>query len=318
MQKYIVHRIALMIPTLFGLTFMVFVMVRLYPGDIVALIAGDFGATDESVRQAVLEEFSLDKNIVEQYALWMGRVLRGDLGHSLISGRTVSGELAARLPVTFQLGLMALTISLVVGIPIGIISAVRQNSAADYAGRSFAVGMLAAPNFWLALILIALAGRYFQWGVPPASYTGITDDPVANLKFMMVPAIILGASAAGGIMRFTRTAVLEVLRQDYVRTAWAKGLRERVVVTRHVLRNALIPVITVIGLSIPNLVGGSVIIESVYSIPGMGRLYITSINTLDFPMVQAINIVDALAVLLANLGVDLAYSWIDPRIRYSE
>jgi peptide/nickel transport system permease protein len=178
--------------------------------------------------------------------------------------------------------------------------------------------MLAAPNFWLALILIALAGRYFQWGVPPASYTGITDDPVANLKFMMVPAIILGASAAGGIMRFTRTAVLEVLRQDYVRTAWAKGLRERVVVTRHVLRNALIPVITVIGLSIPNLVGGSVIIESVYSIPGMGRLYITSINTLDFPMVQAINIVDALAVLLANLGVDLAYSWIDPRIRYSE
>jgi peptide/nickel transport system permease protein len=307
-----------MIPTLFGLTFMVFVMVRLYPGDIVALIAGDFGATDESVRQAVLEEFSLDKNIVEQYALWMGRVLRGDLGHSLISGRTVSGELAARLPVTFQLGLMALTISLVVGIPIGIISAVRQNSAADYAGRSFAVGMLAAPNFWLALILIALAGRYFQWGVPPASYTGITDDPVANLKFMMVPAIILGASAAGGIMRFTRTAVLEVLRQDYVRTAWAKGLRERVVVTRHVLRNALIPVITVIGLSIPNLVGGSVIIESVYSIPGMGRLYITSINTLDFPMVQAINIVDALAVLLANLGVDLAYSWIDPRIRYSE
>jgi len=292
--------------------------VRLSPGDIVALIAGDFGATDESVRQAVLEEFSLDKNIVEQYALWMGRVLRGDLGHSLISGRTVSGELAARLPVTFQLGLMALTISLVVGIPIGIISAVRQNSAADYAGRSFAVGMLAAPNFWLALILIALAGRYFQWGVPPASYTGITDDPVANLKFMMVPAIILGASAAGGIMRFTRTAVLEVLRQDYVRTAWAKGLRERVVVTRHVLRNALIPVITVIGLSIPNLVGGSVIIESVYSIPGMGRLYITSINTLDFPMVQAINIVDALAVLLANLGVDLAYSWIDPRIRYSE
>jgi peptide/nickel transport system permease protein len=248
----------------------------------------------------------------------MGRVLRGDLGHSLISGRTVSGELAARLPVTFQLGLMALTISLVVGIPIGIISAVRQNSAADYAGRSFAVGMLAAPNFWLALILIALAGRYFQWGVPPASYTGITDDPVANLKFMMVPAIILGASAAGGIMRFTRTAVLEVLRQDYVRTAWAKGLRERAVVTRHVLRNALIPVITVIGLSIPNLVGGSVIIESVYSIPGMGRLYITSINTLDFPMVQAINIVDALAVLLANLGVDLAYSWIDPRIRYSE
>ncbi len=317
MQRYIIRRIMLMIPTLFGLTFLVFAMVRLVPGDIVSLIAGDFGATSPEVRAAILSDFGLDQNIPKQYVLWLGDLLRLDLGQSLISGRTVTSELSNRLPITLELGLLALFFTVAVGIPVGIISAIRQNSFSDYAGRSFAVGMLAAPNFWIALILIALAGRYFRWGVPPVAYIGITENPVSNLKFMLVPAIILGASAAGGIMRFTRTAMLEVLRQDYIRTAWSKGLQERVVIVRHALKNALIPVITVIGLSLPGLVGGSIIIEAVYSIPGMGRYYLSSIQSLDFPVVQAVNLVSALVVLFGNLLVDISYSWLNPRIRYS-
>ena len=317
MQKYVIRRLILMVPTLFGLTFLVFAMVRLVPGDIVALIAGDFGATSPETRAAILADFQLDKNIPTQYVLWLGDLVQFDLGSSLISGRSVSSELASRLPVTIELGILALFFNVAIGIPIGILSAVKQNTMADYAGRSLAIGALAAPNFWIALVLIALAGRYFRWGVPPTTYVGITEDPIANLKLMLVPALILGGAGAGGVMRFTRTAMLEVLRQDYIRTARSKGLASRAVIIRHALKNALIPVVTVIGLSIPNIVGGSVIIESVYSIPGMGRYYISSINQLDFPVVQAINLVSALVVVFANLGVDLAYSWLNPRIRYS-
>lgn len=306
-----------MLPTLFGLTIVVFVMVRLYPGDVLAVIAGDYGAISQETKDAILADFRLDRNIPQQYLLWLGDIIRGDFGTSLVSGRSVRDEIGYRLPISLQLGVMALIASICIGIPIGVISALRRNSFADYAGRSFAVAMLAAPNFWIALLLIALAGRYFPWGVPPASYPGLSTDPIANLKFMLVPALIIGASASGGLMRFTRTALLEVLRQDYVRTAHAKGLGEQAVIVRHALKNALIPVVTIIGLSLPGIVGGSVIIETVYSIPGMGRYYITSIGSLDFPVVQAINLVSAIVLLVANLGVDISYSWLDPRIRYS-
>ncbi len=317
MQKYIIRRIILMIPTLFGLSFLVFAMVRLVPGDIVALIAGDFGATSPEVREAILKDFGLDANIPLQYVRWLGDIARFDIGTSLISGRSVTSELSDRLPVTVELGVLALVFNVLLGIPIGVISAIRQNTTADYVGRSVAIGMLAAPNFWIALLLITFAGRYFTWGVPPTSYVGITEDPIANLKLMLVPAIILGASGSGGVMRFTRTAMLEVLRQDYIRTAQSKGLTERAVIVRHALKNALIPVVTVIGLGIPGIVGGSVIIESVYSIPGMGRYYIAAVQQLDFPVVQAVNLVSAVVIVFANLGVDLSYAWLNPRIRYS-
>lgn len=306
-----------MLPTLFGLTFLVFVMVRLYPGDVLAIIAGDFGAVSQETKDAILADFRLDKNIPQQYVLWLGDLVRGDLGNSLVSGRSVRSELANRLPVSLQLGVMAITFSICIGIPIGVVSALRRNTFADYAGRSFAVTMLAAPNFWIALLLIALAGRYFKWGVPPATFPAFDVDPIANLRFMIVPALIIGASASGGLMRFTRTAMLEVLRQDYVRTAHAKGLAEHTVILKHAMKNALIPVVTIIGLSLPGVVAGSVIIETVYSIPGMGRYYITSVGSLDFPVVQAVNLVSALVLLFANLGVDISYSWLDPRIRYS-
>ncbi len=316
MQRYIARRVVLLLPTLLGVSLLVFTLVRLYPGDVTVTVAGDYGSLSPEAKAALLSEFKLDKNIPQQYAIWSGKVARFNFGTSLISGREVRSEIRQRLPVSLQLGLMALTVSVVFGISIGVISALRQNSLADYAGRTFAISMLAAPNFWVALLVIAVAGRYFHWGVPPASYPYLQQDPVGNIKFMAVPALIIGASTSGGLMRFTRTAMLEVLRQDYVRTAYAKGLHERTVVMRHALKNALIPVVTIVGLSLPGIVGGSVIIETVYSIPGMGRYYITSVGLLDFPVVQAINLVTAFVLLISNLGVDISYSWFDPRIRY--
>ena len=317
MQKYILRRLALMVPTLFGLTLLVFTMLRLMPGDIVALIAGDFGATDEATRAAIMKDFQLDQAVPIQYVKWLGHMAQFDLGKSLISGRSVQAELAHRVPVTLELGLLALLFNISIGIPIGIMSAIRQNSPVDYGGRTLAVGLLSAPNFWIAILLIAMAGRYFRWAVPSTTYTNLWVDPVSNLKMMVVPAFILGGAGSGGVMRFTRTAMLEVLRQDYIRTAWAKGLPELTVIMRHAMKNALIPVVTVIGLSIPTLVGGSVIMETVYSIPGVGRYYISSVNQKDLPVIQAINVMTALVVVFANLCVDITYSWLNPRIRYS-
>jgi len=317
MQRYILRRLLLMIPTLIGVSFVVFLIVRAVPGDVVDLIAGDFGAADPATKEALRKEFGLEGNIVAQYVRWLGDIVQFDLGKSLISGRTVTSELQSRLPVTFQLGLMAIFFSLLIAVPIGIISAVRQDTWADYIGRSFAIGLLAAPGFWIAILLISMAGRYFTWGVPPATYVEFTDDPIANLKLMFMPALILGGGLSGSVMRFTRSTMLETLRQDYIRTAWSKGLQERVIIVRHAMRNALIPVVTVVGLQLPILVGGTVIIESVYAIPGMGRYYIAAIDSKDYPVIQGINIIVAIVVVFSNLGVDLLYSVIDPRIRYS-
>ncbi|HMO53622.1 MAG TPA: ABC transporter permease [Tepidiformaceae bacterium] len=317
MQRYLARRMLLMIPTLLGVTFVVFIIIRAVPGDVLDQLVGEFGAADPATKEAIRKEFGLEGNIAVQYVQWLGDVMRLELGKSLISGRPISGELQNRMPVTLQLGIMAMFFSVVIAVPIGIISAIRQDTWADYGGRSFAIALLAAPNFWIALLLISMAGRYFQWGVPPRSYIEITDDPIGNIRMMTVPALILGGSLAGSVMRFTRSTMLETLRQDYIRTAWSKGLRERVVIIRHALRNALIPVVTVVGLQLPVIVGGTVIIESVYSIPGMGRYYISAINQNDYPVIQAINVVIAVVVVFANLGVDLLYSIIDPRIRYT-
>jgi len=316
-QKYIVQRLLLAIPTMLGVTVVVFVMVRAVPGDIVALLAGDFGSVSEETKAAMLADFGLDDNVPVQYVNWLRDIVQLDLGTSLISGRSVTSELSRRIPISFELAILGQLLSVAIAIPIGIFSAIRQNSAGDYVGRSVAIGFLAAPNFWIGLILIVAASRYFQWGVPPTSYVGFTDDPIGNLKLMFVPAIILGTGGSGNLMRYTRTTMLEVLRQDYVRTAWAKGLDERTIIVRHALRNSLIPVVTLIGLGLPGLIGGTVLIEAIYSIPGMGRYYVGAINSLDFPVVQGINLVIALTVVLSNLLVDLTYPLLDPRIKYS-
>lgn len=317
MQRYIARRLLLMIPTLLGVTFVVFTMVRAVPGDVVDQILGEYGAGDRETKEALLKEYSLDGNVASQYVRWLGELVRLDFGNSIISNRSVMGELNNYLPVTLELSLLAIFFSLLIAIPVGIISAIRQDTILDYVARSFAIGLLAIPGFWVAIMLITLAGRYFTWGVPPRSYIPFTEDPIGNIRMLIVPSMILGAGLSGGVMRFTRSTMLEVLRQDYVRTAWSKGLRERVIITRHVMRNALIPVVTVVGLQLPVLVGGTVIIESVYSIPGMGRFYINAVSSQDYPVIQAINVLVALVVVFANLGVDLLYSVLDPRIRYS-
>ncbi|MBK6563076.1 ABC transporter permease [Candidatus Amarobacter glycogenicus] len=317
MQRYIARRLLLMIPTLLGVTFVVFVMVRAVPGDVIDQILGDFGAGDRETKEALLKEYSLDGNIAVQYVRWLGDLATFDFGKSIISNRTVVSELQNRLPVTLELSILAIICSLTIALPIGIISAIRQDTIIDYVCRSLAISLLAVPGFWVGLMLITMAGKYFTWGVPPKNYIAFTADPIGNIRMLAMPAIILGAGLSGGVMRFTRSTMLEVLRQDYVRTAWSKGLRERVIITRHVMRNALIPVVTVVGLQLPILVGGTVIIETVYSIPGMGRYYVASVNQLDYPVIQAINVIVALVVVFANLGVDLIYSVLDPRIRYS-
>ncbi|MBK8561575.1 ABC transporter permease [Candidatus Amarobacter glycogenicus] len=317
MQRYIARRLLLMIPTLLGVTFVVFVMVRAVPGDVIDQILGDFGAGDRETKEALLKEYSLDGNIAVQYVRWLGDLATFDFGKSIISNRTVVSELQNRLPVTLELSILAIICSLAIALPIGIISAIRQDTIIDYVCRSLAISLLAVPGFWVGLMLITMAGKYFTWGVPPKNYIEFTADPIGNIRMLAMPAIILGAGLSGGVMRFTRSTMLEVLRQDYVRTAWSKGLRERVIITRHVMRNALIPVVTVVGLQLPILVGGTVIIETVYSIPGMGRYYVASVNQLDYPVIQAINVIVALVVVFANLGVDLIYSVLDPRIRYS-
>jgi peptide/nickel transport system permease protein len=317
MQQYLIRRFLLCVPTLLGVTLVVFTVIRLVPGDVIDLIVGDYGAASPEVKEAIRREYSLDRNVLVQYVSWLSDLVRFDLGRSIISNRTVASELRQRLPVTFELSLLALAFSTTFGLTIGIISAIKQDTALDYVGRSFAVGLLALPGFWVAILLITLAGRYFSWGVPPNRYIPFGDNPVGNIKMLIAPAIILGIALSGSVMRYTRSTMLEVLRQDYIRTAHAKGLRSRTVIVRHTLRNALIPVVTVIGLQLPVLVGGTVIIESIYSIPGMGQYYISAVNSHDYPIIQGFNLLVATVVVFANILVDATYSLLDPRIRYS-
>ena len=220
-----------------------------------------------------------------------------------------------RLPVTIQLGVMAIVIGLVIALPVGIYSAIRQDTAADYAGRSIAIIGLATPNFWLGIMVMIYPTLWWGW-TPPMELISFTEDPLGNLGVFIVPSLILGTASAAATMRMTRTMMLEVLRQDYIRTAWSKGLRERVVVMRHAVKNALIPVVTLIGLQLPILIGGSVIMENIFNLPGLGRLLLTALDNRDYPVVSGINLFFATAVVLFNLLIDLLYSYLDPRVRY--
>jgi peptide/nickel transport system permease protein len=241
--------------------------------------------------------------------------LQGDLGRSLWTSTPVTEQLAARLPVTLELSVLALAVALVVALPIGIYSAIRQDTAGDYLARSFSILMLAVPSFWLGTLVMVLPSIWWGWS-PQIEYIPLTRDPVKNLGQMILPAVILGTSLSAILMRFTRTMMLEVLRQDYIRTAWAKGLSERLVVIRHALRNALIPVVTLIGLQAPLLIGGAVIIEQIFVIPGMGLLLLEAVSQRDYPIVTGVFLVVGLCVMLINLLVDLSYGLLDPKVRY--
>lgn len=317
MTTYLLKRLALVIPTLLGITLIVSLSVRFLPGNIVDQLLGDDASfVNPETRAAMEARFSLDQSPIEQYVTWTGDLVQGDLGRSLISGRAITEDLKARLPVTMQLGLMGLLVAVIIAIPIGVISAIRQDGPIDYITRSFAVVLLATPNFWIALLAITYGFILFDW-TPPLSYSKPWDDLPANIRSLWVPALILGTHATGSIMRIMRATMLETLRQDYIRTAWSKGLRERSVVMRHAFRNAFIPVITVIGLQIPSLVGGTVILERIFSVPGMGNYLLNSIQQRDYPVVQAVVLVTAFVVVITNLIVDVTYAIIDPRIRYS-
>lgn len=315
MQRYILRRLLLTVPTLFGVTLLVFSMVRFLPGDVVTMMIQDYSgyATDLSELRGKL---GLDQPIHLQYLTWIGGIVRGDLGVSLRDKTPIIQDLSQRMPVTLELGALGLLISLVIAIPLGVYSAVRQDTMSDYIARSTAIGMLAIPGFWLATLAITLPSIWWQW-TPPLRYTQLIDDPGKNLSQMILPAIILGIGLSGTVMRLTRTQMLEVLRQDYVRTAWSKGLSERMVLFRHALKNAIIPVVTVLGLQITVLISGAVVLESIFVVPGMGRYLLDAISSRDYPQVQAVVLIFATLIIFSNLLVDLLYAWLDPRIRYS-
>ncbi len=315
MQAYIIQRLLLVPVTLLGVTIIVFGLVRLIPGQTVDIMIAEFAANDPGQREKLQEEYGVSGSILQQYGEWLGNVFQGDLGESLRNKRPVMGELGNRLPVTLELGTMGLIISLLIALPVGIISAIRQDTILDYVFRGGAIALLAIPGFWIAVIIITVGSTRFGWA-PPLEYTGLLTDPLANVKIMWLPALILGLGLSGAVMRLTRTQMLEVLRQDYIRTAWAKGLAERTVIVRHALKNALIPIVTIAGLQIPILVGGTVILEQVFSLPGVGRYLVTSTQGRDYPVVQGVNLLIASVVILSNLVVDVTYAYLDPRVRY--
>jgi peptide/nickel transport system permease protein len=317
MQAYIVRRLLALIPTLFFASLIVFVTVRLIPGSVIDLMLSqnDISAGKAS-REQLISALGLDKPMWEQYGRWMGGILlHGDFGQSLWQNTPVSELLQARLPVTFQLGFMALIVALSVAIPIGAYSAIRQDTTGDYVGRSFSILMLAVPSFWMGTMVMVFPSIWWGWS-PEVKFIPFRQDPLHNLSQMILPAIILGTSLSAVTMRLTRTMMLEVLRQDYIRTAWAKGLSEKLVVSRHALRNALIPVVTLIGLQAPLLIGGAVIMEQIFVIPGMGLLLLDAVNQRDYPIITGVFLIVGVAVMVINLLVDLSYGLLDPKVRY--
>jgi peptide/nickel transport system permease protein len=316
MQAYIVRRLLALIPTLFFASVIVFVVVRMIPGDIIDLMLSQNDVSASKMdRQSLEQALGLDQPMHVQYVRWIsGILLQGDFGKSLWQSTPVAEDLIARLPITLELALLSFIVALIVALPIGIYSAIRQDTAGDYIGRSFSILMLAIPNFWLGTIVVVFPAIWWGWS-PEVRYVAFTQNPLQNLSQMVLPAIILGTSLSAVTMRLMRTTVLEVLRQDYVRTAWAKGLSERVIVVRHVLKNALIPVVTLIGLQAAILIGGAVIIEQIFVIPGMGLLLLEAVSQRDYPIITGVFLIVGVAVVLINLLVDLSYGLLDPKVR---
>jgi peptide/nickel transport system permease protein len=316
MRGYVIRRLLALLPTLILASIIVFVTVRLIPGDVIELMLSQNDvAADKMSRDQLIAALGLDKPMAVQYVHWVSAiVLHGDLGHSLWQGTPVTEQLRARLPVTFELGLIALLVGLLIALPIGIYSAIRQDTAGDYIARSFSILLLAVPSFWLATMVVVFPSIWWGWS-PPVDFVPFFESPGANLKQMLLPGLVLGAALSAITMRMTRTMMLEVLRQDYIRTAWAKGLNEPLVIVRHALRNALIPVVTLVGLQAPLLIGGAVIMEQIFVIPGMGLLLLDAVQQRDYPIVTGVFLVVGVAVMLINLLVDLSYGFLDPKVR---
>jgi peptide/nickel transport system permease protein len=313
MSRYVLRRLILLLPTLALVTLLVFSIIRLLPGDIVTLMMSEQGyASDKAKLEQML---GLDQPFYRQYVTYVGKVLHGDMGVSFWTKEPVLDELLRRLPVSLELAGLAMFFGLLIALPTGIFSAVRQDTWLDYLLRTGAIGGLSVPGFWMATIVIVSASIWWQW-VPPMRYTPFARDPVKNLSQLLLPAIILGFALSASVMRMTRSMVLEVLREDYVRTAWAKGLPESRVIARHVLKNAMIPVVTVMGLQLSALLGGTVIMESIFVVPGMGKFLLDAITWRDYPVIQGINLFLATGIIVLNLVIDVIYGFLDPRIRF--
>lgn len=313
MGRYILRRLLAIIPVLLGISVIVFALVHLVPGDVVSVLLGPT-ATPEA-RDALRKIFGLDKPLVAQYFIWLGNVLRGDFGDSLRTGQPVFSSIIDRFGVTLELTGLAMLIALLIGIPAGIIGAIKQYTKVDYAVTVFALAGLSIPSFLLATLMILVFAIDWRW-LPPSGYVPFNEDPVQNIKLMIMPALALGLGAASYITRITRSSVLETMRQDHIRTAYAKGLRHSTVVFRHALNNALIPIVTVIGIQLGYLLGGAVIIEAIFGVPGIGRLALDSINMRDYPVVQGTVLFITFVFVFINLTVDVLYAYLDPRIHY--
>ena len=317
MRAYLGKRLLLVIPTLLGVASVVFVIMRVIPGDVALLILGgdDGGRIDRAQLAAMHRQLGLDQPLLVQFGHWLWGVLHFDFGNSLWTGQPVMGELVARLPLSLELAVLATIVSVLLAIPLGMLAAVRQDTWVDYVVRVVSIGGLAIPSFWVGILIILLLVISFGWG-PPLEYTLPWVDPWANFQQMVWPVVTVGYRYAAVTTRMTRSTLLEVLRDDYIRTAWAKGLGERAVVFRHALKNAMLPVITLVGTEFAFLIGGLVVTETVFTLNGVGRFVVDAVAHRDYPVVQALVFVIAFGFVVVNLLIDLTYAWFDPRIRY--
>jgi len=314
MTQYIISRLGLLGVSLFGLSILVFVLLRAVPGDAALFIAGE-DVSDSTRAEEIRTELGLNDPLAVQYLRWAGDVLRGNLGRSLFTQEAVTHALRVRMPVSLELGLLALGLAVSLAAPVGILSAIRQDRWEDQSLRLLSIIGLAVPNFWLGTMAVVFGARWFDW-IPPVGYSPFFQDPWRNVQQFAVPAVILGVALAASLTRLLRSSMLEVLREDYVRTARAKGLSNFVVIRRHMLKNAMIPVVTLFGIQVGTIIGGTVIIENIFNLPGMGRLVIDAISRRDYPVVQGVVLAFGAFILLVNLITDLSYVWLDPRISF--
>ncbi len=316
MRTYLAKRLLLIVPTLLGVASLVFVIMRVIPGDVALLIlGGDSGQIDRAQLAAMQQRLGLDQPLVVQFGTWLWGVLHFDFGASLWTGRPVVEELLVRLPLSLELAVLATAVAVLLAIPFGMLAAVRQDTWVDYIIRVISIGGLAIPSFWAGILVILFLVLFFGWG-PPLEYTPPWVDPWENFQQMVWPVLTVGYRYAAVTTRMTRSTVLEVMREDYIRTAWAKGLGEGVIVIRHALKNAMLPVITLIGTEFAFLIGGLVVTETVFTLNGVGRFVVDAVAHRDYPVVQALVFVIAFGFVIVNLLIDLTYAWFDPRIRY--
>ena len=318
--NFVIRRLLLAIPTALLASLIVYMSIRAIPVDVLDIIVQDAmqagGAPPgEDALEQIRHRLGLDQPVHIQYARWLAGLLRGDMGRTLITGVDVTPMVLKTVPVSMQLGLMAMIISLTIALPVGIYAGIRPDTKIDLLLRSMAILFVTVPSFWLGTMILLYPSIWWRWS-PPTFHVGFFENPVENLGIMIIPAALLGMWMSGMTMRLTRTMMLEVLRQDYVRTAWSKGLRERVVVLRHALKNALIPVVTMIGLQMPVMIGGGVVLEFLFNLPGMGGLIFFALERREYPVISGVNIIVVAFVLWVNIVVDISYAWLDPRIRY--